>query len=300
MLGDKTLQPGDAKHRLLFAAGVSALSHAILAACLLLPSPAGGKETARAWVRPAPLEMERAPMEEPAPPSAPMPAPAPAADRKDPEKPPALDLTEAVAPVPLETAKRLEGKIAAADIFRTPAPPAPEPITMPDGGIGSGADANPGDGGTPPAAGTDRGRGVEIPGDGRGADGGTLGSGGGTGGGTGSGSGNDRGRAGADGDGGIGYFAGRPGVVPPEYDRTPQPTYPEASRRRGEAGKVLLRVQVLENGRVGELGLAASSGYGILDEAALRAVKHWRFKPARKGKTAVICWVNIPVEFQLH
>lgn len=91
-----------------------------------------------------------------------------------------------------------------------------------------------------------------------------------------------------------------PGIIPPAYAKTPQPLYPESCRAKGEQGNVLLKVEVLANGRVGLVEVVESSGYALLDESALKAVKRWRFKPARKGGDAVICWVNIPVKFKLH
>ena len=91
-----------------------------------------------------------------------------------------------------------------------------------------------------------------------------------------------------------------PGITPPVYERTPEPAYPEASRARGEHGDILLKVEVLTNGRVGRLEMEKSSGYTRLDEAALRTVKGWRFKPALRGREIVACWVNIPVRFRLN
>jgi len=63
---------------------------------------------------------------------------------------------------------------------------------------------------------------------------------------------------------------------------------------------VLLKVEVLVNGRVGQLEVQKSSGHARLDEAALITVRNWRFKPARKGRETVICWVNIPITFSLN
>ncbi|MDR0311684.1 MAG: energy transducer TonB [Acidobacteriota bacterium] len=91
-----------------------------------------------------------------------------------------------------------------------------------------------------------------------------------------------------------------PGIIPPGYARTPQPNYPEAARKRGEEGDVLLKVEVLANGRVGQTEIAESSGFVLLDEAALKTVRNWQFRPARKGRENVACWVNIPVKFKLR
>ena len=63
---------------------------------------------------------------------------------------------------------------------------------------------------------------------------------------------------------------------------------------------MILRVEVLPNGRVGQIEVKNSSGYELLDRSALTAVKQWRFIPAKKGDTPIPLWVNIPVKFQLQ
>lgn len=62
----------------------------------------------------------------------------------------------------------------------------------------------------------------------------------------------------------------------------------------------MLRVRVLENGRVGEVAVDQSAGFRDLDFAAVEAVKQWLFEPARRGKEAVPVWVLLPVKFELH
>jgi protein TonB len=56
---------------------------------------------------------------------------------------------------------------------------------------------------------------------------------------------------------------------------------------------------VLPNGECGELELGQSSGYALLDQAALEAVRTWRFRPARRGDEEIVSWVDIPVRFRL-
>lgn len=80
----------------------------------------------------------------------------------------------------------------------------------------------------------------------------------------------------------------------------PKPRYPRIARSRGQEGRVLIRVSVLENGRVGSAAVAESSGHGALDRAALNAVKRWRFKPARRAGQAVTATLTIPVVFRLE
>src|SRR5690606_9948978 len=67
------------------------------------------------------------------------------------------------------------------------------------------------------------------------------------------------------------------------YLRSPAPEYPAAALRRGYEGKVLLRVQVSAEGLAKTVEIAQSSGRDILDEAAVKTVRKWRFVPAMKG-----------------
>lgn len=86
----------------------------------------------------------------------------------------------------------------------------------------------------------------------------------------------------------------------PRYAENPKPLYPREARKKGYEGEVLLRVEVLSNGRVGEIEVRRSSGHEVLDRSAISAVKQWKFVPAKKGETPVPGWVNIPVAFQLR
>ena len=73
--------------------------------------------------------------------------------------------------------------------------------------------------------------------------------------------------------------------VPEDANKAPE--YPRRARRRGEQGLVVLRLDVLETGRVGGAVVHRTSGYPLLDQAALRAVKRWRYHPARRGSSTV-------------
>lgn len=86
----------------------------------------------------------------------------------------------------------------------------------------------------------------------------------------------------------------------PSYGFTPRPGYPAVAIRRGYEGSVLLNVQVLPNGEPKEVTIFKSSGYKVLDKAALSAVKKWKFVPAQRGFTAVSSWVKVPIEFRLE
>lgn len=83
------------------------------------------------------------------------------------------------------------------------------------------------------------------------------------------------------------------------YAQNPKPAYPAIARSRGWTGKVLLKVKVSAEGLAEGVELKQSSGHEILDEAAIEAVKEWRFIPAKRGTTPVASSVIVPVDFKL-
>jgi len=74
------------------------------------------------------------------------------------------------------------------------------------------------------------------------------------------------------------------------------PAYPMGSRRKREQGIVVLRLVISEAGRVMEVAIDKSSGFAALDEAAITAVRKWRWSPTmRDGKPIMISGlVRIP------
>nr|WP_275588825.1 energy transducer TonB [Croceicoccus hydrothermalis] len=90
-----------------------------------------------------------------------------------------------------------------------------------------------------------------------------------------------------------------PDVAAAQRDN-PAPEYPFIARRAREEGTVLLRVLVDPSGRVDTLNVAEGSRSSRLDEAALRAVRKWRFKPAMQAGRAVAAWVMVPITFSLN
>lgn len=97
--------------------------------------------------------------------------------------------------------------------------------------------------------------------------------------------------------------AGGDSFEPPHFNvaylNNPQPEYPPAAKRLRLQGTVILRVMVGRTGGADELNILRSSGSPLLDEAALRAVRGWRFLPARRGNEAVAHWADVPIRFVL-
>lgn len=93
-------------------------------------------------------------------------------------------------------------------------------------------------------------------------------------------------------------------VTPPREDahqlNNPRPAYPALSRRLREQGTVLLEILILPDGTVGEVKIKESSGFKRLDDTAMKAVKQWKYTPARRGQEPIAYWYLQPLEFSLH
>ena len=86
----------------------------------------------------------------------------------------------------------------------------------------------------------------------------------------------------------------------PTHALNPPPDYPITLRQRGIEGTVWLRVRVDRSGLPEQIILFKTSGYRLFDEAALRAVARWRFRPARSNGQYLASWVEFPVRFILQ
>jgi protein TonB len=78
-----------------------------------------------------------------------------------------------------------------------------------------------------------------------------------------------------------------------------RPDYPPSSRRLGIEGTVRVRVLVGADGRPREVTVKQGIGDAALDEAALLAVRRWRFEPARRNGEPVAATVVVPIQFRL-
>lgn len=85
----------------------------------------------------------------------------------------------------------------------------------------------------------------------------------------------------------------------PDYLKNPEPPYPPTALRRHQEGLVLLAVKVTAQGHVLNVEIKRSSGFAVLDETALQAVRDWVFEPARIGLLAVDSKIEVPVRFQI-
>jgi TonB family protein len=86
---------------------------------------------------------------------------------------------------------------------------------------------------------------------------------------------------------------------PPELLEFQPPVYPKNLRERDVEGKVILKILIDKEGKVKEIQIFESSGYETFDQIALKSVRQWRFKAARKGNQQRESWVLIPINFQI-
>jgi len=86
--------------------------------------------------------------------------------------------------------------------------------------------------------------------------------------------------------------------IDPNYLHRPDPVYPALSKRMREQGKVLLRVSLDAQGVVKDVTIQQSSDFARLDQAALEAVRQWRFIPAKRGAESIAATVDVPIEFR--
>jgi TonB family protein len=88
-------------------------------------------------------------------------------------------------------------------------------------------------------------------------------------------------------------------VAPQVVEYTSPPLYSAEAKRRAIEGIVTIRVALDTHGAVTAARVLRPLGYG-LDENALVAVRHWRFRPARDQGTTTSVEADVDVEFSLR
>lgn len=88
-------------------------------------------------------------------------------------------------------------------------------------------------------------------------------------------------------------------ATPPRLLENRPPTYPPQAVIDRLEGTVLLRLQITREGRIAKVAILSSSGHPVLDGAAARAVRAWRFVPASRAGRPVAASVRLPVRFAL-
>jgi protein TonB len=81
--------------------------------------------------------------------------------------------------------------------------------------------------------------------------------------------------------------------------KTVQPLYPVKAEKNKMEGWVDVEFTVAETGKVRDLNVRASSFPGVFEDAAVKAVSQWRYKPVMRDGKAVAVRSQIRVRFTL-
>lgn len=87
--------------------------------------------------------------------------------------------------------------------------------------------------------------------------------------------------------------------VRPRVVKRVEPEYPRLAQAAGLTGDVVVSALVDRCGRVRDVVVSKGSEHSGFNEPALRAVKQWRFEPAKFGGAPVAVWSEVTVEFRL-
>jgi len=95
-------------------------------------------------------------------------------------------------------------------------------------------------------------------------------------------------------------FTGLISPKPQAAHANAKPRYPDLARKRGQQGLVRVLAQIDEQGVPTDVTIAQSSGYSLLDDAALNAVRKWQFTPGMLNGLPVRGSAAVSVEFRLQ
>jgi TonB family protein len=95
------------------------------------------------------------------------------------------------------------------------------------------------------------------------------------------------------------YPAGKMGVTVPQAIYSPEPAFSDEARKMKQQGIVQLLLVVGKDGHAYDIRVRQSLGMG-LDEKAMEAVSHWRFRPATLNGQPVATQIAVEVDFHLY
>ncbi len=84
----------------------------------------------------------------------------------------------------------------------------------------------------------------------------------------------------------------------PEVVFQPSPIFPQSQKQYVSAASVTVTFIVYQDGRVSDVAIATSTHSGF-EDAAIAAVKMWRFRPGIKGGRKVSTRMLVPINFHL-
>jgi protein TonB len=88
-----------------------------------------------------------------------------------------------------------------------------------------------------------------------------------------------------------------PAITPGKLIKKVRPKYPKQARKQHVEGTVIMRATIAKDGTISDLQLV--SGDPLLTQAALDAVKKWKYRPYLKDGQALDVETQITVNFQL-
>jgi TonB family protein len=86
---------------------------------------------------------------------------------------------------------------------------------------------------------------------------------------------------------------------PVAFTHSPPPQYPTLAVQHKWEGVVKLMISIDDKGYVVEVSVVDSSGFDVLDEAAISAVRNWRGLPASRNGKAISTTEILPIRFRL-
>ena len=86
----------------------------------------------------------------------------------------------------------------------------------------------------------------------------------------------------------------------PRASFNPPAPYPGEAQRLRQSGTVYILLKIDVQGRVAEASIDESSGFPLLDDAALTTLRRWVFSPARRNGRAVSITAVQPYRFKLN
>jgi TonB family protein len=89
-------------------------------------------------------------------------------------------------------------------------------------------------------------------------------------------------------------------VQRPQLIKSTSPIYPDAARKEGREGKVVVKTVIDEQGNVTEPTVEGSSGHQDIDQSALDTVSAWKFRPATLEGKPVTVHYTLTINFTLE
>jgi protein TonB len=89
-------------------------------------------------------------------------------------------------------------------------------------------------------------------------------------------------------------------ISQPSFQNRVEPDYPIPARRQHQQGSVVVGLYLNELGTLDKVEIVKSSGYPLLDEAAVEAMQQSQFHPAYQDKTPVSSHAEVTITFHLQ